>query len=296
VIIVEKEKQTLVDFNNLPDIQHSETSEYPIYLNSVGVEKVKVPFKLDSLYGGTHNLIAEVEMTTDLREDIKGISMGMLLRSLMKYLDKPLKHQIIKQILEEFKTAVETDSEHSLIKFDFELPINKKAPKSNIVFPQYYKCGFVGKLDHDKFRFFQKVQVFYGSYCPCSASLCNHLKDNDLKGFPHAQRSHADLLVEIEDGNIIWLESLIELIENAVKTSMFPVLRRIDEQEVARIAAENPMFVEDSIRRIVHVLNQQDCIYDWIIRCVHMESIHVSNAISTCWKGIEKGFRGTHYF
>ena len=286
----------MIDTNILPDIQHSSTSQHSIYLNSVGVEKVKVPFKLDSLYGGTYDLTAEVEMTTDLQNDIKGISMGMLLRSLIKYLDKPLKHQTIKQILEEFKTAVETDSKHSLIKFDFDLPINKKSPKSNIVFPQYYKCGFVGKLDQDEYRFFQKVQVFYGSYCPCSASLCDHLKENNSSGFPHAQRSYAELLVEVKDGNVIWLESLIELIEDAVKTSMFPVLRRVDEQEVARIAAANPMFVEDAIRRIVNAINHQDFIYDWIVRCVHMESIHVSNAISTCWKGIDKGFRGTHYF
>lgn len=277
--------------DELPDIQHTTHPEFPFYINQVGVDSVKVPFKLDSLYGSNHNLIASVMMTTDLRDDIKGISMSMLLRTLITYLDKPLKHQVIKQILKEFKTAVETESEHSEIKFDFEMPINKKAPKSNMVFPQYYKCSFSGKLDHDEFRFFERVRVQYASYCPCSASLCNHLGS----GFPHAQRSFAELLVEVKPENVIWLETLIELIENAVKTAPSPILRRVDEQEYARIAGENPQFVEDSIRRISTSLNQQENIHDWILKCTHEESIHTSNAIAISWKGIEKGFRGTHY-
>jgi GTP cyclohydrolase I len=280
--------------DELPDIQTTKP-EFDIYINSVGVDQVTVPFKLESLYGGVYNLIAKVEMSTDLNKNLKGISMSKLLRTLIQYLDNPLKHNTIKQILEEFKTAVETDSDHSLIKFEFDLPINKKSPKSNLVFPQFYKCGFIGKLDHDEFKFYQKVQVFYGAYCPCSASLCEDLKEKGIAGYPHAQRAQADLLCQILPENVIWLESLIELIEESVKTSMKPLLKRMDEQEVARIAAENPMFVEDAIRRIINSLNKQEMIYDWIIKCTHMESIHVSNATATCWKGVPNGFRGTYY-
>ena len=280
--------------DELPDIQTSKP-EFPIYINQVGVEKIKLPFKLDSMYGGTYNLIAEAELTTDLNKDTKGISMGMLLRTLLNYLDKPLKHQIILEILKEFKTAVETNSNHSSIKFEFDLPINKKAPKSNIVFPQFYKCSFIGKLDHEVFRFFQKVQVHYGSTCPCSASLCDNLKEKGLNGYPHSQRSYCDLLIEVKPENVIWLESLIEIIENSVKTFTIPILRRSDEQEFARIAFENPMFVEDAIRRISNSLNKQEMVYDWIAKCTHLESIHQSNAISLCYKGVENGFNGTYF-
>lgn len=282
--------------NELPDIQHSEKPEFSGYINSVGVEKVKVPFKLDSLFGGVHNLTANVEMTTDLKDDIKGISMGMLLRTLILYLDKPLKHEIIRNILNEFKKAVETDSDHSLIKFRFDLPIVKKAPISEIEFPQYYDCSFIGKLDHNEFKFYQKVKVYYGSYCPCSASLCDNLIENNSNGYPHAQRGYAELLVEVKPENIVWLEQLIGIIESSVKTGMYPILRRVDEQEVARVAYLNKMFVEDAIRRIMYKLNNGSyLIHDWIIKCVHMESIHVSDAIATSWKGIPGGFRGTYY-
>ena len=285
----------MVDINSLPDIQHTETPKIPGYINQVGVDKVKVPFLLESMYGGFHNLVANVTMTTDLQDNIKGISMSMLLRTLKNYLDNPLKHELIKNILEKFKTAVETDSNHSQMKFEFQLPLYKKAPKSNIVFPQYYECAFDGRLDHDVFRFFSKVKVQYSSYCPCSSSLCNDLESKGSKGFPHAQRCFAEVLVEVKPENFVWLETLIEATENSVKTIPFPILRRVDEQEVARIAGENPQFVEDSIRSIVKTLNDNENIYDWIVKCTHQESIHTSDAISICWKGIEDGFRGTYY-
>src|SRR5574340_287511 len=109
---------------DLPDIQHSEKPEFPIYIHQVGVQNVKVPFKLDSRYGGSHELVANVTMTTDLGAEIKGISMSMLLRTLSNYLDQPLKSKLIKKILEEFQKAVETDSKESQLKFEFQLPIH----------------------------------------------------------------------------------------------------------------------------------------------------------------------------
>ena len=283
------------NIDNLPDIQHTETSNFPIYINQVGVSSVKIPLRLDSLYGGTHELLAKVEMTTDLDPQIKGISMSQLLRTLSNYLDKPLKHNLIKQILEEFKTAVETNSNHSLIKFEFEMALNKKAPKSNLVFPQYYQCSFAGRLDYDEFRFTQKVMVPYASYCPCSFSLCNNLKEKGLAGIPHAQRCYAELLVEIKPEYTVWLETLIELVENSVSNKVYPLLRRMDEQDVARTAALNLQFVEDSIRRICNALNQEELIFDWLVRCIHEENIHTSDAIAICWKGLKSGFDGTYY-
>lgn len=279
---------------NLPDIQHTEKPVHPFYINRVGVQNVKFPFVLQSYEPDTyHRLIATVSMTTDLDKDIKGISMSMLLRSLVHYSNVPLKHDILREILKKFKTAVETDSNHSQIKFEFELPIKRKAPVSMIEFPQFYKCAFEGRLDNDEFRFFQKVLTQYASYCPCSASLCEDIGE----GYPHAQRSFAELVVETDDNVYIWLESLIDLIENAVSNKVYPILRRMDEQEVGRIAGKNPQFVEDSIRRIQNALeNFEKPIKDWICKCEHQESLHMNEAIAMSWKGVPGGFNGTYYF
>jgi len=274
----------------LPDIQHNQEPEHKFYINKVGVQSVRSPFILQTRYGSFHELVAKITMTTDLAPSIKGISMSKLIRTLKPYLEKPLKHPLIREILQRLRVEVETDSANSSIRFEFQLPVIKVSPISKHTFPEYYDCAFEGSLVGEKFRFFQKVIVQYASYCPCSASLCEHLKQNSKLGFPHAQRSFAEVLVEVIPPELLWLEDIIDLVEDAVKTIPYPILQRVDEQELARIAAQNAMFVEDAIRRIISNLNSCSKIYDWIVKCCHEESIHKHEAIAVAWKGINGGF------
>jgi GTP cyclohydrolase I len=122
-----------------------------------------------------------------------------------------------------------------------------------------------------------------------------------MNGYPHAQRAFAEIIVKVIDTTIdvspplVWLEDIIDAVECSVKTGVYPLLRRVDEQEVARIAGENPMFVEDSIRRIAVGLTKMGSLYDWIIKCTHQESIHMSDAIAVMWKGIEGGLNGSKF-
>lgn len=279
----------------LPDIQCS-APNIQIPIKQVGVENVEVPFKLESKYGGFHQLIAKVSMRTNLDSQTKGISMSRLLRTLKPYLELPLKHKLIQRILDDILENVGGDS--SYMKFDFSFPHNRKSPITDDEFPIYYKCKFEGQAHKNgdpNFRFFQGITIQYASYCPCSAELCKHLLDNKSCGYPHNQRSFANILVEIKEPNYLWLEDLIELVEDRIKTLPYPIIKREDEQEIARVAAENPMFVEDAIRLISDGLNTREEIYDWIVKCVHEESIHTSEAIAVNWKGVENGFDGRRF-
>jgi len=83
-------------------------------------------------------------------------------------------------------------------------------------------------------------------------------------------------------------------VESKIKTLPYPVIKRIDEQEIARVAAENPMFVEDAIRLISQSLDDMP-IRDWIVKCSHEESIHTHEAIAVNWKGVSGGFNGSRY-
>jgi len=280
--------------DHLPDIQ-CEEPPVKIPIKQVGVQNVRVPIKIDSRDTTSHDAIAKVSISTNLNENTKGISMSRLHRNLVPHLETPLKHQSLKIILEDIREKMDCGSTNSFIKFEFEIQKDKKSPVTNNVGPQFYKCSFEGRLIDNTFRFFEKVIVQYASYCPCSASLSENLTYYGMTGFPHAQRCFAELLVEVDLNKIVWLEDLIELIETSVKTIPYPILKRIDEQEVAKIAARNPMFVEDSIRNICNSINSKDGIIDWIIKCTHEESIHPSDAISINWKGIEGGLNGLIY-
>jgi GTP cyclohydrolase FolE2 len=147
------------------------------------------------------------------------------------------------------------------MKFEFRMPIKRHSIKSQNDFPIYYKCRFEGQLyllhdeslidpvpDDLEFRFYQGVTIQYASYCPCSAELCEDLNNIGKRGFPHNQRSFANILVEIRNPYYVWLEDIIETVEANIETLPYPIIKRVDEQEIARIAAKNPLFVEDAIR------------------------------------------------
>lgn len=285
---------------DLPDIQCS-TPNIKIPIKQVGVENIELPFMLESKYGGFHKLNANVSIRTNLDANTKGISMSRLLLTLKPYLDLPLKKVLIKQILEDIRKNI--TSRDSFLKFEFRIPINKKSIKSDNIFPIYYKCKFEGQLyknyitvdkklgfHGDIFKFYQGVTIQYASYCPCSTELCKHLVEHGSNGFPHNQRSFAHILIENEENKYIWLEDIIENIESSLKTLPYPIIKRIDEQAIAEVATQNPMFVEDSVRIISQSLNEMDGIRDWIVKCSHEESIHTSEAIAINWKGIGGGF------
>jgi GTP cyclohydrolase IB len=289
---------TYINSNDLPDIQQSEP-KIKMAIMEVGVENVEVPFILESKYGGFHHMVANVSMRTSLDSSIRGISMSRLLLTLKPYLDLPLKSKLIREILSKLLETVGTAT--AFMKFEFRLPIVRKSILSENAFPIYYKCRFEGRLykvkvigmDHKEqsetyFRFFEGVTVQYASYCPCSAEL----SCSGSEGYPHNQRSFANVLIEGDTEHRIWLEDLIELIESRIKTLPYPVIKRVDEKEIGRIAKDNPMFVEDAIREISEGLEQLPGVVDWIVKCVHEESIHTSEAIAINYKGLHGGFDG----
>jgi len=287
----------------LPDVQCT-APNIPTPIKQVGVENVQVPFLLESKYAGYHKLLANVTMMTNLDESTKGISMSRLLLTLKPYLDLPLKNHLIKEII---KTMLENvGGSSAFMRFEFKLPMKRKSIKTDNEFPIYYNCKFEGqifqkefkltpdtKAPAELFRFFQGVTIQYASYCPCSAELCNDLK---VPAHPHNQRSFAHILTEVDTkSHYVWLEDIIEAVENKIHTLPYPIIKRIDEQEIGRIAAENPMFVEDAIRIISDSVDKLPGIKDWIIKCIHEESIHTSEAIAVNWKGIVQGFDGRRF-
>lgn len=278
--------QKEINFSELPDVQQTK----PMIkrgIKKVGVKDIIIPLMLESINGGHYEINAKASMYGSLDDKTKGVSMSRFIQTLQKYLKRPIKYFMVCDILKDLRKTLEVKD--SYIKFEFKLPINKKSPISDNSFPVYYDCRFEGKIVNNKFRFYQGVKVQYASYCPCSAELCNHLNEHDLGGYPHNQRSFCNAIIEC-DGNSIWLEEIIELIEKTVINVPYPILKREDEQEIARIAYENTMFVEDSIRNIANEFDKNEEIKDWYIMVDHEESIHHSNAVAIDYKGVDGGF------
>lgn len=309
-LVTQKAAKDHVDKTCLPDVQCTEPN-VKIPIMQVGVENVEVPFKIESKNGGFNELVANVSLRTSLDAQTKGISMSRLLLTLKPYLDLPLKSKLIEQILKDVIKNVGDDNpwgaNAAFMKFEFRMPIKRKSIKSDNEFPIYYKCRFEGQLYDVQmtkssgaknqewyYRFFEGATVQYASYCPCSAELCSVL---DSRGFPHNQRSFANVLIEKDtySDEYVWLEDIIDSVESVIPTLPYPIIKRVDEQEIAKVAGENPMFVEDAIRAISQSVENIPGVIDWVVKCVHEESIHTSEAIAINWKGVNGGFDGRRF-
>jgi len=275
----------------LPDVQENDAPIVVFPINLVGVDNIKLPFTLllrDAYYDKHEiDLVANTSISTNLVANVKGISMSRLLEAIRPYLHKGLNWEILKNCLDAVCNSI--GQNEAKIKMSFDLPMIKKSPLSKNKYPLFHSCYFEGYKKENNYKFHQFVKVQYSSYCPCSAALSKEL---DTQGFPHAQRSFAHILVDMDLKNKkqIWLEDIIDLVLNNIKTQPYPIIKRVDEQEIAKIASENPLFVEDAIRILSKKLSELDGIIDWCVRCVHEESIHCHDAIAVNWKYVENGF------
>ena len=224
-----------------------------------------------------------------------------------------------KQLLRDFVESHSEMSQRAFVRFDFDLDLRRKSLLSGKAGWKAYPCSITAELLEGDVIVTQKVKVAYSSTCPCSAALARQLiQDAFTKRFgeeevldkaavhqwlgtaegimatPHSQRSIAEVKVKLTQpvtSDEFPLEALIDQIEDSLKTPVQAAVKRIDEQEFARLNGENPMFCEDAARRLQHTLNQFDTYSDFWLRVNHHESLHAHDAVSIATKGVVGGFR-----
>ena len=270
--------------NKLPDIQLTEP-EIKMAIPRVGIENLRLPLQIqlkDSVLPS--NIVADCTLTSNIGSNTKGISMSRLALFLQDFLvgsNKYLKQSRMKDLL--IALARKLESTNAMLQLNFELQTQRRSILSDYIFPIFTPATFRATLDDGIFEFYQGLTIQYISYCPCSAELCKDLAEHGSKGFPHNQRSFAKVLCNTTN-NRVYLEEIMNTICRTVKTIPYPIIKRTDEQEIARVGADSPMFVEDSIRAISKALDSDKRINDWWVKCVHHESIHFHNAIAENWK------------
>ena len=82
--------------------------------------------------------------------------------------------------------------------------------------------------------------------CPCSKEISQF--------GAHNQRSI--VTVHLRFKKFIWIEDIIQLIEECASCDLYSILKRPDEKFVTEKAYENPMFVEDVVREIAKTLKK----------------------------------------
>lgn len=287
----------------LPDVTSDHVASNPLPLQWVGMDAIAVPVRLRSEEGvvSIHNAKANLYVSLD-QQDAKGIHMSRLHLLLNQLADAELNISSIDQLLDNMVRSQADIANNAKVELEFDVLLKKPSLSGTEFGYQTYPVKVSAERVNQLNTYQIELTVPYSSTCPCSASLSRQLyaqaindafqsesiDKNELLGWvessagsvatPHSQRSYAYLSMKIDKH---WpdFEQLIQQLETVIGTPVQTAVKRQDEQEFARLNAQNLMFCEDAARKIKSHLEQQDFVTDYWFKVEHQESLHAHNAV-----------------
>lgn len=304
----------------MPDVAEAGKPVQTGALDWVGMNRISLPMQLkDAQTAQPFHVQAKMSSFVSLDDpEAKGIHMSRLYLAQERLAaSKGVTPQDFSQILAEFIDSHEGLSQHASLTAEFELVSLRPSLKSGNQGHKAYPAAVRAYWRHGGPELELEVNVPYSSTCPCSAALSRQIiqdgfKDkfgadgritvDDVLAFlgseegisatPHSQRSNARVKIKVDPSlEAFPLLSLIDAIEAALNTPVQTAVKRVDEQEFARLNAENLMFCEDAARRVTSVLNQQSWARDFWLRVDHYESLHAHDAVAINSKGVAGGYQ-----
>jgi len=236
-----------------------------IAINKVGIKDIRHPVRVKDRSRGEQHTVANFSMYVFLPHNFKGTHMSRFVQILNGH-EQEISVESFKDMLSEMVERLESERGH--IEMNFPYFVNKKAPVSGVESLLDYDVTLIGEIRGGKPEMYIKVIVPTTSLCPCSKSISD-------RG-AHNQRSHVTLTVRT--CNFIWIEELIDLVEEEASCELFGLLKRPDEKYVTERAYDNPKFVEDMVRDVAAALNSDDRICAYTVEAENFESIHNHSA------------------
>ncbi len=259
-VTIMKDVQSQPDYRNIP-------------IDKVGIKNLRYPITVRDRRDGFQHTIAAINMFVDLPHDNKGTHMSRFVE-LLHLLRPEVSLEKFAAILENMKQHLNAASAH--LEMTFPYFIEKKAPVSTSPGLMDYTCSIIGTSDPaGKVDLVSEVVVPISSVCPCSMEI------SEIGA--HNQRGEVRLSTRFN--KFIWLEDMIELVETSASCDVFSVLKRVDEKRVTEKAFANPKFVEDIVRDVAKMLNDDDNIIWFTVSDENFESIHNHSAYASITSG-----------
>ncbi len=255
----------------MKDIQN-ERDYRRIPIDKVGIKNIRYPIRVLDKKNGFQNTVASINMYVDLPHKYKGTHMSRFVE-LLHIFRPEVSLKKFSEILDQMKEHLNAASAH--IEVTFPYFIEKKAPVSASPGLMDYTCRIIGTSDpHSKTDLISEVIVPITSVCPCSKEI------SEMGA--HNQRGEVRLAIRFK--KFIWMEDMIELVEEAASCEVYSVLKRVDEKYVTEKAYDNPKFVEDIVRDVAKRLKEDDNITWFSVGAENFESIHNHSAYAqiTC--------------
>ena len=251
-----KDIQNQRDYRNIP-------------IDKVGIKNLRYPMTVLDRKNGFQHTVASINMYVDLPHKYKGTHMSRFVE-ILHILQPEVSFKRLAEVLEEMKKHLNAESAH--IEVSFPYFIDKAAPVSGARGLMDYTCRIIGFSDAEgRLDLVSEVIVPISSVCPCS-------KEISSEG-AHNQRGEVRLQTRFR--KFIWMEDMIELVEEYASCEVFSVLKRTDEKYVTEKAFSNPKFVEDIVRDISKRLKEDENITWFSVSAENFESIHNHSAYAS---------------
>lgn len=249
----------------IPDIQNT-TDQRNLPINKVGIRALRYPIHVAERAGHAQATVGLFNMYVALPATVKGTHMSRFVEMLQQNPARIIHLDSFQCLVEDMVTRLDATS--GSIQVTFPYFINKRAPVSGATSLLDYEVTYSGEVDDKGYRFTMKVLVPVTSLCPCSKEISQY--------GAHNQRSHVTLTALINQP--IWVEELIDIVEEEASCQLYGLLKRSDEKFVTEQAYTNPKFVEDVVRDIAARLNAEQRLSSFIIESENFESIHNHSA------------------
>jgi GTP cyclohydrolase I len=277
---------------SLPDLQNGPASLIEganVPIQQVGISNFKLPLRYPTREGKELTLETSVDGYVSLDAGKKGINMSRIMRSFYKFQDELFHQDVLEYVLRMYRDDLK--AKDAYVNLNINYPVMTKSLRSNLEGYQYYTVTHEGSMDEKGvMRRFMHFEFMYSSACPCSYELAEHARETrEVAAIPHSQRSVAYITVELSEA--MWVEDMVDLCRDAIKTETQVMVKREDEQAFAELNGAFQKFVEDAARLFSQKLNAHSSIKDFVVRCVHMESLHSHDAVSRICKGVSGGLR-----
>ena len=256
----------------MKDVQNQKDTR-GVEIQKVGVKGVELPLTIQRKDAHDITIYSTATVGVSLPAHYKGTHMSRFVEVLNEWRNKRMLGIDVKGCLEAIVESLNAKSGY--LKFDFKYFIDKLSPVTKVSAPMCYECSFEGILDNsgeedEEYRFYLGVKVPVATLCPCSKEISEY--------GAHNQRALVSVRITYPEEEHIWLEDLINDIENCASSELYPLLKREDEKYVTEHAYDNPKFVEDVLRDVVLLLRKNEIIDSFEVECESIESIHNHSA------------------
>ncbi len=294
--------------SSLPDVA-ADAPALARPLDWVGMDAMALPIRLQGEHGQALHVPAQVDVAVDLGDAAaRGIHMSRLYLQLQESLaNEALSAPALRKLLESCIASQQGLSSRARLRLRYDHLLLRPALASGNSGWKNYPVALEAELRDGHLQLSLAFSVEYSSTCPASAALSRQVNaqrfatdfagvrplSNDavrdwlasergLAATPHAQRSRAELRVELKPAfDELPLKALVDAVEAALGTPVQTAVKREDEQAFAELNAANLMFCEDAARRVAAALAKDPRVSAWQVRVAHFESLHPHDAVAS---------------